>query len=438
MRSFLLRWQRMLLHELSLLPLLFLLAVRLDAAELGWKLLLPLGLLFHGAVCLLLPGKWRLAAGIALSALLGGGCAFFLPVFRAGGSLVTLIVTCIAAVALIPICAGKRSAEFAPLVPTIGMVAYLVAQFFSDRMEGYDVIGPSLLMCFPVFLLLAMLALCRHGINQSTADGHEAPRAIRSGATLLALGLFAAVLLLSQIPHLAELGGELLRNAVLLILWLISLLTPQLSETAGPSGGGGGLGGLFAEEAEPSMIAVIMEYVMMALAAVVFVILLCWLARRIWKSLKKLLAALMEKLKLFAENASADFEDTEEDTRVRDDSAQKTATAFFARFRREDMSGMTPREKVRFSYRRLLRRHQDWSAGSTAREKLREDAAIYEKARYSNAEISAEEAARFAEQVRKTEYNRIENFAARVYTGKEESRLSNAHLFLSIHPFAKD
>ena len=58
---------------------------------------------------------------------------------------------------------------------------------------------------------------------------------------------------------------------------------------------------------------------------------------------------------------------------------------------------MSPTEKIRYRYLRLLAKHPQWAKGSTPREKLPAHlAVIYEKARYSDHPILETDAEQFA------------------------------------------
>ena len=64
-------------------------------------------------------------------------------------------------------------------------------------------------------------------------------------------------------------------------------------------------------------------------------------------------------------------------------------------------SKLTPAQRIRYRYQRLLKKHSQWPGSSTARENLPgEMAPYYEKARYSQKTVSAEEAETFAEGIK--------------------------------------
>ena len=57
---------------------------------------------------------------------------------------------------------------------------------------------------------------------------------------------------------------------------------------------------------------------------------------------------------------------------------------------------MTPVEKIRYRYLRMLIKHPQWAPGTTPREKLPQDlASVYEAVRYGGYVATEEEAAAF-------------------------------------------
>lgn len=65
-------------------------------------------------------------------------------------------------------------------------------------------------------------------------------------------------------------------------------------------------------------------------------------------------------------------------------------------------SQLPPRQRVRARYRKLMKKHPQWTSGNTARENLPESlASVYERARYSDHPISEEEAEQFRQSAKK-------------------------------------
>ena len=69
---------------------------------------------------------------------------------------------------------------------------------------------------------------------------------------------------------------------------------------------------------------------------------------------------------------------------------------------REKKRAMTPAQRIRYRYQRLLYKHPNWDQGSTARENLPTvAAAVYEQARYSSHPVTQEDAALFVSKTKK-------------------------------------
>ena len=67
-----------------------------------------------------------------------------------------------------------------------------------------------------------------------------------------------------------------------------------------------------------------------------------------------------------------------------------------SRIAEADETGLTPTQKIRRRYLRIMKKHPEWAAGTTAREKLSDQAAnIYERARYSQHSVSEEDVTAF-------------------------------------------
>ena len=88
----------------------------------------------------------------------------------------------------------------------------------------------------------------------------------------------------------------------------------------------------------------------------------------------------------------ADYVDQVEDVR---DSRQ---TLRIRRVHRDRGGENDPRQRVRAAFRRLQKRHGEWTPSRTARACLNDTdmASIYEKARYSSHDVTGEEAGKFS------------------------------------------
>ena len=89
-----------------------------------------------------------------------------------------------------------------------------------------------------------------------------------------------------------------------------------------------------------------------------------------------------------------DYEDEITDTRQ--DGQSETRKESKEKKPKVSESNMTPKERIRYRYRKLSQKHPEWQAHNTARENLPEDpASLYERARYSEHPITPEEAEQF-------------------------------------------
>lgn len=157
------------------------------------------------------------------------------------------------------------------------------------------------------------------------------------------------------------------------------------------------MGMLAMEPAQPSLFAVIMEKVMIAVAFVLALLIALWLVRFLGRQLKKLALWLMTRLRSYAQSAGEDYVDELEDTREQGEERFAFAREWFRkRLSERDLKGLPPREQIRKRYGILRRRHPEWTDSQTARDTLSETPAIlYERARYSSHEITEADAETF-------------------------------------------
>lgn len=148
--------------------------------------------------------------------------------------------------------------------------------------------------------------------------------------------------------------------------------------------------------AEPSMAAQILEKVFMVLAFVVLFVLIILAGRMLWRRLKKLLRQVLERLKQYSSDTAGDYEDEAIDTR-NDDSASRVNRRKRRPTRYTDLQALPPREKIRASLRMMRQQDSSWQDFVTARDMLpREQAAVYEEARYSTHDVTPEQADAFS------------------------------------------
>ncbi|MBR6027602.1 MAG: hypothetical protein IKP40_00820 [Clostridia bacterium] len=351
--------------------------------------------------CFAVPGKFRVALGIALMAILA------VPLWLLNGWMAALLAAAAAILLLIslPMAAWPRERSLNSAWLICGLVGYAVVQTvsalpISQAESSFQSYRPLNTAAFLLFLAVLLWYLNSDALTAAAHQKHQAPENVRRRNRLLTALLFGLVLLISLIPQviqaltdLANLALDLLRRAV---RFLISLL-PEARE-AGAGAGGGGMGGMMdlGEATEPSAIAVFLEKALMVLTAAFMIALVCFALYKIGKALRVRIRQLMALLASRYQAATEDYVD--EIANTRDGEAEISRRLSLRRKRKRRPADA--RERLRYAYERVLRRHPEWAAGATARETLEEDAAgLYEQARYSEHPVTEEDAERFESMV---------------------------------------
>ena len=159
------------------------------------------------------------------------------------------------------------------------------------------------------------------------------------------------------------------------------------------------------EESEPSAFAQLMEKVFMVLAAILLVVLIALALRVIYRNTKKLWKKLLERLRRYAANSGEDYIDETESTLNWDEKTQSVLDRLqkaVVRPRQPKWEDLDGRGRIRRLYQQFLRRKPE-EKNKTAREALKADkrlsgtqissfTQLYEKARYSDHDISTQEA----------------------------------------------
>ncbi len=369
---------------------------------------LPAAYFVMGSSCLLIPGKKRFYAGMVCAALLFA-MGFQMTPWR---ETVWLLMIPAGYAALLfytlPIGGWTHDTELPFSVFFGGCFAFVVAQLAAMlKPDWYAPTAGWLLVSFLGYGALWMLALNRQSLADAAAHGKRAPQEVRRRNLLLTIGLMVLVLLVAAIPALARAmawAWERLKELISLIGRLLLALMPEPT-AAGGSGGGGGMEMLAGEAAQPAVWLQVLEKVVMALVMIGLAVALFFVLRLLWRKLRVLLSRLWKVLGRYAQAASEDYVDEVADTRTEDQSVSASRRNRFGDWLRQvNEDRLTPAERIRYRYRRLVRRHEEWSASSTARENIPSDAAtLYERARYASHPLTAEEAERFAKQAKQLE-----------------------------------
>ncbi len=403
MRNRFFRCQLPLMISCGFLPVPIIMCHFWARADLLPWLVAPAAYLLLSCVCMLLPGKWRLAVAIpglivmvaGSSLMLAGetpGVRILLPALYAGLLLFTL-----------PIAGWERGRELPQVIPAVGICTHLLAQFlFFVNPTSINAIPPLLWGSFVIFLLLFMLSLNRQSISNAMPDEHDVPVSIRRRNRLLTWIMLGMVLIVSLIPVLGKIVEQVLEWLKQLILLIIDFfLKIFASEESSGSGGGSqedmlaGLGG-----GEASALAKLLEKVVVVISVVLLALILLWVIRFLWRKLKQLAAYLYGQLRHYASAASEDYVDEIEDTRSEGEGRVSFAQQILRRRNaRRNLKDLPPREQIRVRYSMLRGRHPEWEQSHTARETLNETSArLYEKARYSSHEVTVQDSETFAEQ----------------------------------------
>ena len=403
MRNRFFRCQLPLMISCGFLPVPIIMCHFWARADLLPWLVAPAAYLLLSCVCMLLPGKWRLAVAIpGLIAMVAGsslmlagetpGVRILLPSLYAGLLLFTL-----------PIAGWERGRELPQVIPAVGICTHLLAQFlFFVNPTSINAIPPLLWGSFVIFLLLFMLSLNRQSISNAMPDEHDVPVSIRRRNRLLTWIMLGMVLIVSLIPVLGKIVEQVLEWLKQLILLIIDFfLKIFASEESSGSGGGSqedmlaGLGG-----GEASALAKLLEKVVVVISVVLLALILLWVIRFLWRKLKQLAAYLYGQLRHYASAASEDYVDEIEDTRSEGEGRVSFAQQILRRRNaRRNLKDLPPREQIRVRYSMLRGRHPEWEQSHTARETLNETSArLYEKARYSSHEVTVQDSETFAEQ----------------------------------------
>ena len=342
----------------------------------------------------LIPGKIRLFYGIIATILLAFSGLLPLMTVRNFFLLIVPIFYCLLFLWSLPMASWSSEETLPEFCYWGGVLFHLVFQLFkflivtllSDSLEATS--GMQLI-CFFAFAGLAMISLTR-GNLASAANGRRAPASMQRKNLVLILIFFTVALIISLMPTIME----AIRN---FINWLLDLLRKALT----PTGDSVEIspvapmqptmdGEMMAGTAESGLLSKILNIVFLVLGYAVILVSAFYAVRFLIKLLRKLIRRFLSGMSDYAANVSEDYIDEITDTRIALPKKKRN------RVSAADERAMTPAQRIRYRYQRLLYKHPNWDQGSTARENLpTEAAAVYEQARYSSHPVSQEDAALF-------------------------------------------
>ena len=354
-------------------------------------------------LCMALPGKLRYWIGV-LGALLLCTPVFFLPgpvirwIALGNGVVYAIILMC-----SLPIAKWTETDELPNGIMWAGMVLQIGAQiiqatFSANKETQMSTTSPWLMVSLLVYVLLAMLSMNRKGLLSASTGRQAVPGTIRRRNLLLLLLLFGGAVLLATLPFVAKLIETGCTAFIGMIIVLILLGEPQSGEAEATNP---------TEAERPDMVSPgtegtgsFMEVLFEFLAYTALIVAVICILIFLWRRCKKWLPKLWQRISKHYNASTEDYVDEITSTRefgVLEKHKEKAAKV--SRFRQRSLP---PRQQIRVRYQAILKKHPEWAAGSTAREKLPASASpLYERARYSSHPISQEEAQTFRENTKK-------------------------------------
>ena len=363
-----------------------------------WLLPSAVGILLALAVRAL-PKRARIPCALLGMALAAGFAALLGRALNAGDWVVMPALLAAGAVAAHLLLLSVPWGELTATPWYIGIVLYFFARLVG-ALGALDTLTAPLRVCALLYVVFLCFALSSQSLLEGMGGGRGPSRLMLLRNALAAGGMAALFLILTHLDAVGRLFRRAFDGVMGLIVRIIEWLD-SLFVTAPAAGGGGGgmdLEGLISAPAEPSGLVRFLEkaaYVLGAVLAVVAAALLLWLA---FRAVKRGVLALLAYLRKYAGAVSDAYEDTVES--LVDWGEMKRAFSLRrAKSRKKaekplPWERLTPRQRVRRSYRDYLRRHPDLPAPRTARQALADPrlADIYEAARYSTREITPAEA----------------------------------------------
>lgn len=377
-------------------------------------LLLIYGWIFSGVyviltvVSLLIRGKWRLLYGVAAFLVI---IALGVLLMAWAHSYFLLIVPGLYGVLLLSslrMAGWSWEQEIHGFWYWAGIVVHIGAQMalILTRMMKNPILEPAAIgmtVSFFAFAVLAALSMNRSCLTSAAMGRQNISMSMRRKNILLVLGFLALALLIALIPSVTSVIKDVFTWLFLLIAWLINSL-PQpgrttegsiAAETSEPVQ-------IVAENTESSQLSQILNIIFYVLALVVTVVVLAFAVHYLVKKLWVLLRLLWSRVNRYLSAVSEDYEDEITDTRDSVDKERLRSCRGIRRISMADERNLPPDQRIRRRYQRLMKKHPEWTAGSTARENLPVGAAsLYERARYSQHPLTDEDAGEFSAGVKR-------------------------------------
>ena len=406
--DFLRKAQHPLLLGLGSLPLSMLLTLSFSQETFRFSWCFPAAYVLLSWACLVIPGKKRVAAGVISAILLVALCAMLLPMTKSFGLILMPLMYVVLMFLTLPIGGWPYNQELQMGWHVGGAVTHVLLQMLvngSQLMQNgvYTPAETPVLCSFLAYAVLVLLALNRASLDSASQSRRKVPLLMKRQNILFTMVLLVIGVLLAAIPAIGaalDTVWDFILRGIALVMEFLALFMPASS--GGGGGAGGGMGDMgFGEAAPPSDLALLLEKILTVLTVLIVVIALALLLRVLWKKLKAGLKLLWARMMQYGSAASEDYEDEITSTRDEEGTEREGLLSRLRRMNVGDEKGGTPNERVRMRYKKLKRRNE-WSAASTARETLPDEAAaLYERARYGGEILTEEEAGRFREGTRR-------------------------------------
>lgn len=357
------------------------------------------------AVAVLLPKKRRMLFSLFAICVLFAAAIPFLIMhgqfsFLALPLLYSLLLLC-----SIPLVRKSAEREIPFTCYTVGIILHVLAQVallltksvFYSRLQPT---GTGLAITFFAYALLAMFSANRKCLSSASIGQQKAPKTMEIKNKVM-IGIVAgAAFLLTLIPQVIRALQFLfarLWDLLQMLLALLGNLLPKIiyntekdnnppPQTMTPN--------VVEEAPPPTFWSELVKYFFISLAIIGIAALLFLAGRGIYLLFRFLFRRIKHLLTRYIAAVNEDYEDEITDTR-------EIGVAERSRSRRvqeekADLSKQTPREQIRYHYRRLLKKHPEWSKSSTVRQTLPDSAAsVYERVRYSDHPVEEADVASF-------------------------------------------
>ena len=406
--DFLRKAQHPLLLGLGSLPLSMLLTLSFAPETFRFAWCFPAAYVLLSWACLVIPGKKRVAAGVISAILLVALCGLLLPMTKNFGLILMPLMYVVLMFLTLPIGGWPYNQELQMGWHVGGAVTHVLLQMLvngSQLMQNgvYTPAETPVLCSFLAYAVLVLLALNRASLDSASQSRRKVPLLMKRQNILFTMVLLVIGVLLAAIPAIGaalDTVWDFILRGIALVMEFLALFMPASS--GGGGGAGGGMGDMgFGEAAPPSDLALLLEKILTVVTVLIVVIALALLLRVLWKKLKAGLKLLWARMMQYGSAASEDYEDEITSTRDEEGTEREGLLSRLRRMNMGDEKGGTPTERVRMRYKKLKRRNE-WSAASTARETLPDEAAaLYERARYGGETLTEEEAGRFREGTRR-------------------------------------